>query len=455
VIQEAGPGDRPQGGYMRRFNYGLAIVTLLVLAVMPAVGQSIFVSNDEQFTSELGLPLDNDKTLVQNMAAWLTTFTTTKNILILSNNPGLNNPALIGYLGPGVGNLGYTVRATTVAPGTLLSSRGIPLYDAVFVSGDCRFDALVFATAICSNGFAALDAVLVNYVNAGGNVFLEVGLVCSAGAPTWDPFLNAFGMAIANGCNGISQQNVNISSFHTQQLYGPALFAGVNSVYIDEGENVQLYNLNPNNGVQIFTDTSLNGLYGAWRPTCSQPPYGTGGGLYSDGPVNATLNAYTMDFGNVVSDSFSVPSGGAAITGFCFYAWVSQGDFPEEIEQASVTSLPSGGTSYFNSAAPLTCQLYCAFGKSVNGGTCGLCSVPGCSLGPSDVYECTASITPFFLSGPGTYWLNFQNAVSVQGGPVSWDQNDGVLCWPSAVCPSSGVYTSPQGPIPPESFDIY
>jgi hypothetical protein len=439
---------------MRRFNYGLAIVTLLILAAMPAVGQSIFVSNDEQFTSANFLPADNDKRLVQNMAAWLTTFTTTKNILILSNNQGLNNAALVSYLGPGFGNLGYTVFGPMVAaPATLLTGGGIPLYDAVFVSGDCRNYPLVFGNTNCAAGFAALDTVLVNYVNAGGNVFLEVGLTCDTGSVTWNPFLNAFGMAIVHGCNGISQQNVNVSAFVTQPLYGPALFPGVNSVYIDEGEDVQ--NLHTNNGVQIFNDTSGNGLYGAWRPTCSQPPYGTGSGLYSDGPVNATLNAYTIDFGITVSDSFGVPSGGAMITGLCFYAWVSQGDFPEEIEQASVTSLEDGGTSYFNSMLPLTCQLYCAFGKSVNGGTCGLCSAPGCSLGPSDVYECTASINPFFLSGPGTYWLNFQNAVSVLGGPVSWDQNNGVLCWPSAVCPSSASDALVVGPIPPESFDIY
>jgi hypothetical protein len=249
---------------MRRFaSWPLFLVLILSIAAAPAFAQSIFVSNDEWFTSPTGLPLVDDTQLTLNVAAWLTANAPGKNILILSDNPGLNNASLQTVLS----GAGYTVTQTTVVPTTFLKPDGSPRYDAVFVSGDCHLDPLVFGTALCSAGFAALNTTLIAYVASGGNVMLEVGLVCNAGSETWNTFLNAFDLSIVHGCNGILASDVNVSSFQNQPPYGSQLFAGVNAVYIDNGENV--FSLSSNCGHQVFQDANGNGLYGAWRPCCT------------------------------------------------------------------------------------------------------------------------------------------------------------------------------------------
>ncbi len=42
---------------------------------------------------------------------------------------------------------------------------------------------------------------------------------------------------------------------------------------------------------------------------------------YEDGPINGTTDAWTINFGYVVSDTFTVPSNSTAVTGFDFGAW--------------------------------------------------------------------------------------------------------------------------------------
>jgi hypothetical protein len=459
---------------MRRFNYALAIVTLLILAAIPTVAQSIVVSNDEQFTSQNYLSADNDQLLVTNIAAWLTSGVPGKRILILSSNPGLNNAALISYLGPGTGNLGYAVTTTVTAPATLVNGTGAPLYDAVFVSGDCRYDSLAFATTSCSAGFAALDAVLVNYVNAGGNVFLEVGLVCDTGGVTWDPFLNAFGMAIAPGCNGISQQNVNVSSFQGQTPYGPALFAGVNSVYIDEGEDVQPFGTVC--GAQIFT-TGGNGLYGAWRPcACGQTgphhlgnrsvgpsvmPAGAQGRkvhssppappppaneVYDNGPINGDVNAWTINFGYSVSDSLEILRT-SQVSGISFGAWLYPGDTITTVE-VQIGGGAFGG-NLLDEIVPVT-QSDCV------DNACGyaVCT-ENAAFDPRWLWT-----SCWFGSCPATYWVTLQNAVvSTPGDPAFWDENFGAGCGGFLginfqTCPSSAFSSSTIGPIPSEAFTL-
>ncbi len=415
---------------MRRFNYACLIVILLILAAMPATAQSIFVSGDEWFTD--ATKLYDDTQLTKSVAGWLTAGAPGKNILILSSNHGLNNTSLVTLLT----GAGYKVTLQQVVPASFLNGSA-PKWDAVFVSGDCVGYPLTFSSAVCGVGFANLNTALIKYVNAGGNVLLEVGIDCSTGDTTWNTFLNTFGLSIIHGCN-ILNGKVNVSPFQTQVLYGPELFTNVNAVYIGIPENVKDLQTNP--GVQIFSDSNGDGLYGAWRPGTCSAPYG---GLYSDGAVNATIDAYTINNGFVVSDSFGLPSGDHSMQGFCFYAWVLPGDFLESVE-ASVTSQPAGGTLYFDKTVNLDCSRYCAAGQPINGGTCG--------TGITDVYRCTAEIDPIELEG-GTYWLNLQNAASQLDGFVFWDQNNGRLC-SGFKCPSL-AFQDFSDTIPAETFDIF
>ncbi len=157
-----------------------------------------------------------------------------------------------------------------------------------------------------------------------------------------------------------------------------------------------------------------------------------GGPIYSNGPVNGTVNAWTISFGYYVSDSFTVgvPTN---ITGMTFGAWIFPGDVLQFAE-ISITSQPNAGTSYFDETETFT--------------------QGPCTVNPIGFDVCTETSASFNSSmlQPGTYWLNLQNAVVNAGDPVYWDQNGGVGCT-SPGCPSRAFENS-SGPIPSQPFTI-
>ena len=146
--------------------------------------------------------------------------------------------------------------------------------------------------------------------------------------------------------------------------------------------------------------------------------------LYSNGPVNGTTDAWDINFGFVVADTFIVPNGGGSPGEISFGAWLFPGDVLQSVE-ISITSMPFGGTVYMDAVVAFT-QGSC----SSNQYGFNVCSEVGAMPGPS-------------LSA-GTYWLNFQNAVVNDGNPAYWDENSG----PSAASESS------VGTIPSEAFTL-
>jgi len=145
--------------------------------------------------------------------------------------------------------------------------------------------------------------------------------------------------------------------------------------------------------------------------------------LYDNGPINGTTDGWTINFGFIVSDSFTL---GAAsqVSGVSFGAWLFPGDILQSAE-VSITSSEFGGTTFFDG--------------NVN------FSQSGCSENQYgyDVCTITGSFAPVNLNA-GSYWLNLQNAVVNTGDPVYWDENGG---------PSSASQNS-VGTIPSESFTI-
>ncbi len=155
--------------------------------------------------------------------------------------------------------------------------------------------------------------------------------------------------------------------------------------------------------------------------------------LYENGPVNGTTDAWTINFGYVVSDSF-VPSG-SPVNGFDIWVWEYPGDVMTSADW-SITSAPNGGTVY------------------------GSGTVSGSSLTDTfistnqygyNIDKISASGLNVSLSS-GTVWLNLQNASVPSGDPVYWDENSGAGC-NSPGCPSQ-AYESAAGTIPSEAFDI-
>ncbi len=146
--------------------------------------------------------------------------------------------------------------------------------------------------------------------------------------------------------------------------------------------------------------------------------------VYSNGAINGNVDAWTINFGFVVSDSFNVSNSGTPITGASFGIWLFPGDTLTSAE-LSITSGENGGTSYFDQVVNFTSA--------------------GC-IGNIYGYDVCRENTSFngpILNG-GTYWLNLQNASVPSGDPVFWDENSG---------PSSASENS-LGTLPSEAFTL-
>ncbi len=144
--------------------------------------------------------------------------------------------------------------------------------------------------------------------------------------------------------------------------------------------------------------------------------------VYSNGAINGTTDAWTINFGFVVSDTFTTPGG--PVSGLAFGAWTFPGDVLQSAE-VQITSAEFGGTTFFDGVVNF--------------------SQSGCSGNQYGFNVCTetGSFGPVNLAG-GTYWLNLDNAVVNSGDPVYWDENSG---------PSSASENS-VGTIPSEAFTV-
>ncbi len=145
--------------------------------------------------------------------------------------------------------------------------------------------------------------------------------------------------------------------------------------------------------------------------------------LYDNGPINGTVDAWTVNLGFVVSDTFTIGAGGATVNGMSFGAWLFPGD-QIDIGEVSITSSEFGGTTYFDGIVNFT--------------------ISDCNMNQFGYNVCTetGSFGPVNLNA-GTYWVNLSNFEDV-GDPLYWDENSG---------PSQASQTS-TGTIPSESFTI-
>lgn len=157
----------------------------------------------------------------------------------------------------------------------------------------------------------------------------------------------------------------------------------------------------------------------------------TAGTLYENGPINGQTDAWTINFGFVMTDSITISTGQSTITGLSFGVWLSPGDTLQSAE-VSFTSEPYGGTTYFDQVVSLT-----GSGCFLNNYNYDVCNETGSFNGPT--------------LDNGTYYLNLENAVSSDGNPVYWDENSGIGCH-SPGCPS--LAGGGTGSIPSEAFTI-
>ncbi len=142
-------------------------------------------------------------------------------------------------------------------------------------------------------------------------------------------------------------------------------------------------------------------------------PAGADVTLYSNGPVNATIDGYVLGVSQHIANSF-ILSGSSTLNGVTFYSWNYPGDVVKSVDWL-ITTAPFGGTTLaFGTASPTQTFLFTnAYNYDINSESF---SLPGVSL------------------GAGTYYLQLQNAV---GGTTLWDQNNG----------SSTAFSSLLGPL--------
>jgi PEP-CTERM motif len=156
---------------------------------------------------------------------------------------------------------------------------------------------------------------------------------------------------------------------------------------------------------------------------------------YDNGPINGNVDAWTINFGFIVSDTY-VAEGGGNVNSFSFGAHEFPGDKLSSV-QWSITSGEDSGSVFGSgtaSGAYLTDKYVSTdqFGFNVD-----LITVTGLSV-PQ-------------ISGT-QYWLNLFNATVPSGDAVYWDENSGMGC-KSSGCPSSASENT-LGTIPSEAFTI-
>ena len=160
---------------------------------------------------------------------------------------------------------------------------------------------------------------------------------------------------------------------------------------------------------------------------------------YDNGPINGTTDAWTINFGYIVSDSYI--AGGNNVTGFSFGTWEFSGDLLTSVDW-SVTLSENSGTVFGSGTATKGGG---AGGKLID--TFVSSNQYGYDVDRIDV----SGLNVPELSGV-TYWLNLQNAVVPSGDPVFWDENSGKGCG-GAGCPSMAS-ESAVGTVPGEAFTI-
>lgn len=153
--------------------------------------------------------------------------------------------------------------------------------------------------------------------------------------------------------------------------------------------------------------------------------------VYENGPINGNTDAWTINFGFLISDSFTISGGTTAVSGMSFGAWLSPGDTLESVN-VLLSSGQDSGTIFFQGQVPVTQS--------------------GCVLNNFNYDVCTetGTFTPTIFNN-GSYWMTLQNAIDSAGNPVYWDENSGVGCH-SPGCPSSAGENFES--IPSEAFSM-
>jgi PEP-CTERM motif len=146
--------------------------------------------------------------------------------------------------------------------------------------------------------------------------------------------------------------------------------------------------------------------------------------LYDNGPINGQVDAWTINFGFSVTDSFTCSHQDCSVEDFHIGVWLTPGDTLSSVEmQLGSASFGNQYTDQVLNATGQTNLFINNFGLQI--------ALVDFSLSNIDVPN-------------GTSWITLQNAVTPSGDPVYWDENGG----------SSSAFENTLGSIPSEAFTI-
>ena len=133
--------------------------------------------------------------------------------------------------------------------------------------------------------------------------------------------------------------------------------------------------------------------------------------LYDNGPINGNTDAWTINFGYALADTFTLLNN-STVGGFTFGVWEYGGDRLTSVGW-EIDSEPLGGTRYGSGTASgsnLTDQF---LSENQYG---------------YDIDRITVTGLNVALVSGKTYWLGLENAMVPSGDPVYWDENSGAGC---------------------------
>jgi hypothetical protein len=126
---------------------------------------------------------------------------------------------------------------------------------------------------------------------------------------------------------------------------------------------------------------------------------------YTNGPINGSVDGFTINSGFQVADSFTVPTSDA-LTSVSFGLWLFPGDTATSVDWAIFTD-PTNQVNLFSGTGSLTLTDFAdTTGFNVGTATFSLPNITGLTIGT-------------------TYWLMLSNLAVSNSDPGYWDENDG------------------------------
>lgn len=166
---------------------------------------------------------------------------------------------------------------------------------------------------------------------------------------------------------------------------------------------------------------------------------------YSNGPCNCDQDAFTINNGYIVSNTFTDLKG---VGSFSFWAWLLPGDSlgSSATLDWSITTGPNSGNTLGSGTATT--------GLDHGGGLMTAQFISTNAYGYDTELVTVTGVGTGGLNPSTTYWLNLKNGIDTNHptDPIYWDENFGVGC-NSPGCPSQ-AYDSALGTIPSEAFSI-